>query len=95
MAIINIEKLTFGNVEIEEVTVQDGLDHTCHNGNHVKEALKVETPDPVEEVEGSIHAQEEQVVSGDGLRLTSLTDHEELGQDGHRLQVDGERPQDL
>lgn len=34
-------------------------------------------------------------MGGDGLGLTSLTDHEELGQDGHRLQVDGERPQDL
>ena len=31
----------------------------------------------------------------DGLRLARLTDHEELRQDGDRLQVDGERPQDL
>lgn len=34
-------------------------------------------------------------MGGDGLGLTSLADHEELGQDGHRLQVDGERPQNL
>ena len=34
-------------------------------------------------------------MGGDGLRLARLADHEELGQDGHRLQVDGERPQDL
>lgn len=34
-------------------------------------------------------------MGGDGLSLASLTDHEELRQDRHRLQVDGERPQDL
>ena len=34
-------------------------------------------------------------MGGDGLCLARLADHEELGQDGHRLQVDGERPQDL
>lgn len=88
-------QLTFRYVEIEEVAVEDCLDHPGHNGDHVEEALEVETPDPVDEVECAVEAQEEQVVGGDGLRLTSLTDHEELGQDGHRLQVDGERPQDL
>ena len=86
---------TFGDIKVEEVTVEDSLDHARHNGNHVKEALKVETPDPVEEVEGAIHAQAEQVVGGDCLRLASLADHEELRQDCHRLQVDGERPKDL
>ena len=34
-------------------------------------------------------------MAGDGLRLVSLADHEQLGQDGHTLQVDGEGPQDL
>ncbi len=34
-------------------------------------------------------------MGGDGLSLTGLADHEKLGQDGHRLQVDGERPQNL
>lgn len=85
----------FGDIKVEEVTVEDSLDHTGHNGNHIKEALKVVTPDPVEEIEGSIQAQAEQVVGGDGLSLAGLADHEELGQDCHRLQVDGERPQDL
>ncbi len=31
----------------------------------------------------------------DRLGLAGLLDHEKLGQDGHGLQVDGERPQDL
>lgn len=34
-------------------------------------------------------------MSGDGLSLTGLADHEKLRQDGHRLQVDGECPQNL
>lgn len=85
----------FGDIKIEEVTVEDSLDHTSHYGNHVKEALKVETPDPVEEVKGPIQPQAEQVVGGDRLSLPGLADHEELRQNCHRLQIDGERPQDL
>ncbi|KAG7222855.1 hypothetical protein INR49_016017, partial [Caranx melampygus] len=77
---------TFGDIKVEEVTVEDSLDHTGHDSNHVKEAFEVETPDPVEEIEGSIHAQTEQVMGGDSLRLASLADHEELWQDCHRLQ---------
>lgn len=89
------KKPTFSDIKVEEVTVEDGLHQTGHNGDHVKEAFEVETPDPVEEVEGPIHAQAEQVVGGDGLCLARLADHEELRQDRHRLQIDGERPQDL
>lgn len=86
---------TFGDIKIEEITVEDSLDHTSHNGDHVKEALKVETPDPIEEIERPVQAQAEQVVGGDRLCLSSLADHEELRKDCHRLQVDGECPQDL
>lgn len=46
----------FGDVQVKEIAVEDSLHHSSHNGNHVKEALKVETPDPVEEIERSIHA---------------------------------------
>lgn len=86
---------TFGDIKVEEVTVEDSLDHASHNSDHVEEALKVETPDPVEEIESSVQAQAEQVVGGDRLCLASLADHEELRQDCHRLQVDGECPKDL
>lgn len=85
----------FGDIKVKEVTVEDSLDQSGHDGDQVKEAFEVETPDPVEEIESPIHAEAEQVVGGDGLRLASLADHEELRQDSHRLQVDGERPQDL
>ena len=74
---------TFGDVEVEEVAVEDRLDQACHDGDEVEEALEVEAPDPVDEVQGSVEAQEEQVVGGDGLRLPGLADHEELRQDGH------------
>lgn len=75
--------LTFCDIKVEEVTIQDGLDHSSHNSDHVKEALKVEPPDPVEEIEGTVDTQAEQVMSGDGLGLSGLTDQEELRQDGH------------
>lgn len=88
-------KPTFSNIKVEEVTVEDSLDYTRHDGDHVKEALKVVTPDPVEKIEGPIQAQAEQVVGGDSLSLPGLADHEELGKDCHRLQVDGECPKDL
>lgn len=85
----------FSDIKVEEVTVEDSLDHSGHNGDHVEEALEIEAPDPVEEIEGPIQAQAEQVVGGDGLGLARLADHEELREDGHRLQVDRERPKDL
>lgn len=75
--------LTFCDIKVKEVTIQDGLDHPSHNSDHVKEALKVEPPDPVEEIEGTVDTQAEQIVCGDGLGLAGLTDQEELRQDGH------------
>lgn len=75
--------LTFCDIKVEEVTIQDGLDHPSHNSDHVKEAFKVEPPDPVEEIQGTVDTQAEQIVGGDGLSFTSLTDQEELRQDGH------------
>lgn len=86
------KQLTFCYIQIEEITVEDGLHHSSNNGNHVKESLKIEPPYPVDEVQGSVESQEEQVVGGDGLSFTCLADHEKLRQNGHRLQVDGESP---
>lgn len=76
-------KPTFGDVKVEEVTVEDSLDHTSHDGDQIKEAFEVVTPDPVDDVEGPIQAQAEQVMGGDRLCLASLADHEELRQDCH------------
>ena len=51
--------------------------------------------DPVENIESSVRAEGKEVVGRDGLGFASLLDHEQLGKDGHRLQVDGEGPEDL
>ena len=85
----------FCDVEIEEVTVEDGLDNSGHDSDDVIETLEVEAVDPVENVESAVGAEREEIVAGDGLGLAGLGDHEELGQDGDTLQVDGEGPEDL
>jgi len=87
--------LTPRDVKVEEVAVENGLHDAGHHGDLVEEALGVVAPHPVGYVEGSVEAEEEQVVSGDGLGLAGLCDHEELRHYGHRLQEDGEGPQDL
>lgn len=69
--------------------------HSRHHCNLVIEVLSLVPPDPVGQVERPVQAQEEQVVGGNGLGFPSLADHEELGQDGHRFQVDRESPEDL
>lgn len=86
---------TFGDVEIEEVTVEDGLYHPGNDSDLVVEILRVVPPDPVGNVESTVEAQEEEVVCRDGLRFPCLADHEELRKDSHRLQVDGEGPEYL
>lgn len=78
-----MSKPTFCDIKVEEVTVQDSLHHSSHDGDHIEEAFEIVTPDPVEDVECTVQAQAEQVVCGDGLRLASLADHEELRQDCH------------
>lgn len=90
-----IAPATFGDIEVEEIAVEDRLDQAGHDGDEVEEALEMIAPDPVEEIERAVDAQREQVVAGDGLRLARLAHHEQLRQDGHRLQVDGESPEDL
>lgn len=86
---------TFGDVEIEEVTVEDGLYHARNHGDLVVEILGVVAPDPVCNVESTVEAQEEKVVGRDGLSFPCLADHEELRKDSHGLQVDGEGPEYL
>lgn len=74
---------TFGDVEVEEIAVQDCLDQAGHNGDEVEEALEVIAPDPVKKIKRAVDAQRKQVVAGDGLCLACLAHHEELRQDGH------------
>ena len=93
MKLLSLENLS--DVKIEEVAVEDGLDAAGDDSDDVIEALEVVAVDPVEDVEAAVGAEGEQVVAGDRLGLPGLGDHEQLGQDGDTLQVDGEGPQDL
>lgn len=83
------------DVKIEEVGVEDGLDNSGDNGDRVEEALGVVSVDPVEDVEESVGTEGKEVVSGDGFGVSGAGQHEKLWHDGHRFQVDGERPHDL
>lgn len=42
---------------------------------------------PVENVESTVDAEKEQVVCGDGFRLATLLQHEQLRQDCHRYKI--------
>ena len=84
-----------GDVEVEEVAVQDRLDTAGHNGDHVVEGLCVVAVDPVENVEAAVGTEGEEVVAGDALSLPGLGHHEQLWQDGHGLQGDRKRPEDF
>ena len=93
MKLLSLENLS--DVKIEEVAVENGLNAAGDDSDDVIEALEVVAVDPVEDVEAAVGAKGEQVVAGDRLGLPGLGDHEQLGQDGDTLQVDGEGPQDL
>lgn len=66
-----------------------------HDSDEVKEAFEIISVDPVEDVECPVGTQGKQVMAGDRFGFSSFTDHEQLGQDGHRLKVDGECPENL
>ena len=70
--------LTFSDVQIEKVAIQYRLHTASHDGNQVKETLKVEAVDPVDDVESSVSTKGKEIMAGDGLCLAGLADHEEL-----------------
>ena len=59
----------FGNVQIEEVTVEDGLNTASNDGNDIIEAFKVVSVDPVENVKSTVRSKSKQIMAGDGLSL--------------------------
>jgi len=86
---------TFSNVKVEEVDVENGLNDTGHHSDGVEEALSVVSVDPVEDVETTVHAQHEQVVTGDGFSLSGLGHHKQLRKYRTSLKVDRESPENL
>ena len=75
--------LTSGNIQVEKVAVKNRLNNAGQDGDKIIEILGIVTVDPVEDVESTIGAQSEQVVTGDRLGLARLADHEQLWQDGN------------
>lgn len=82
-----------GDVEVEEIAVQDRLDGPGKDRNQIVVSLGVVPVDPVEQIQGTVRSQREQVMTGNTFRFARFADQEQLRQDGHRLQVDRERPQ--
>jgi len=86
---------TFGYVQVEEVTVENGLNTARHNRDEIKEPIKVVAIDPVEDVETAVDTEGKQVMTRDSLRLARLADHEQLRENRDRFQIDGKRPEEL
>lgn len=82
-----------GNVEVEEIAVQDRLDGSGKDRNQIVVSLGVVPVDPVEQIQGTVGTQREQVMTGNTFRFARFADEEQLRQDGHGLQVDRECPQ--
>lgn len=80
-------RLTFGDVEIEEITIENSLYDSGDDGDDIEAIFIVVPVDPVKHVKASVGAERKQVVASNRLRLASLTDHKQLRQDGYSLQV--------
>lgn len=83
------------DVEIEEVGVENSLDDSGDNGDHIKEVLVVVTVDPVDDVKSTISSEGEEIMGSDCLGVSSLGEHEELRHNSYGLEIDGECPHDL
>ena len=57
--------------------------------------LRVGTIDPIQNVQGTVGPHEEDVVSGQVFDFSVTLQNNQLGKDCNRLQVNGERPQQL
>jgi len=60
------------DVEIEEVTVENGLDDSSHNGDRVDVALIVISVDPVQNVKCSVRSLGKQIVRSDCFGFSGL-----------------------
>ena len=58
---VNTLGFTFGDVEIEEVAVEDGLDATSNDSNQIEKAFEVEAVNPVEEIESTVRTYKREI----------------------------------
>ena len=78
---------TFSDVKVKEIAVEECLNTASHNGNDVVKALRIVSPDPVDNVQRTVRSKSKEVVRSDGLCFTSFGNHKELGHDSHTLQI--------
>jgi len=71
------------------------LDTAGKDRDQVEKSLEVVSVGPVKDVQSPVGAEGKKVMRCDRFGLSGLADHEQLGQDGDRLQVDGKGPKDL
>lgn len=50
---------------------------------------------PIRNIQAPVNSERGEVVCCNGLGLSRALEHEQLGQDGNRLEVDGERPENF
>ena len=66
--------LTFGDIQVEKDTIEQGL-HTTNSSGKVVEAFGVVPPYPVDKIEGSVGTKGKDIVRSDGFCLACLVDH--------------------
>ena len=52
----------FSYIQIEEVTVEDGLNNTSNDGNDIIELFEIVSVDPVENIKSSVCSQGKKIV---------------------------------
>ena len=75
--------ITFGNIQVKEITVKCCLNTSSNDGNKIIESLIVVSIDPIDNVQSTVGPQCKQVVASDTFCFTSLGDHKQLWQDGY------------
>lgn len=75
-------------VNIEKVGIKCRLQYTRQHRNQLRRLAIAPSVDPVEDVEGAVQTQAQEVVGGDGFGFTSFLQLEHLRQNGDRLQQD-------
>ena len=59
--------LTFSNVQVEKVAIQDSLNTTCYYRNQIKETFEIVSVNPVENVQSTVGTKCKQIMAGDTL----------------------------
>ena len=84
---------------IDEVSIEQGLQGSG-NKRCKDDIFPVQDPTlsltlPVKNIEYAVHAQKENIVSGNVLNIFQTINHEELGEDGNGLQPNAKAPDEI